>query len=446
MKHFKLFLLSLAVFGISISGVNAQNYYGFYTGAVHATSSLLGIDESFGGIIVKLGEDDSGNYLQFEDFDFAGLELPKLDSVNITPNGTGGYSISRTGSINITIPEIILPPYPPLFPGGTFTNVPVVVTFKNGSIVDNEMTLNIEAIATLQIIPPIPFSIPVNIQFVGTLPIQELIYDPVAVARIIDMIDNNDLKADREKPETWEFAGWMDDGDTLQLIDLDLRNEGLLGSLSLVGLSRLESLDCANNHLTAIILTGCTHLEELYCYLNHLTAIDLSNLDALTEFAGDAQTIELTLDNDGNGNFICAIPLNEPTFDEPAISYEAGILQSTDPTIASTGFTVETGNSEFQLSGMMSFTYTGVGIAETVPALSVQVYPNPTNDELRVTSDELRVTSIEVYDVYGKKVSQISYPKSHISNLIDISHLQAGSYLLRINTEKGSIMQKVVKQ
>jgi hypothetical protein len=433
MKHFTLFLLALAVFGISISGVNAQNYYGFYTGAV---TIMLPEPESSDGITVELATDGPDNYLRFEEIDFgAGPIAPELDQVIITPNG-GGYSISRDGEISITIPEIEIPPY------GTLENLLVKIKLTNGSLINNEMTLEVSMIAMLFDIIPLSVG---TLTFVGNMHIQEPIYDPVAVACINAMIENNGLDAEPDQPEDWDFAEWIY-GDTLQLVDLDLDHENLSGSLSLVGLSQLESLYCPNNHLTEIILTGCTHLEEIYCYLNHLTAIDLTGLDALTDFAGEGQTIALTLDNDGIGIFTCAIPLNDPTFTEDVISYKDGILQSTNSTIASTYFTVETGNSEFQLSGMMSFTYTGVGIAETQCIVPSLVYPNPTTGELQITNYELQITNVEVYDVYGKKVSQISYPKSHISNLIDISHLQAGTYFLLINTEKGSIMQKVVKQ
>ena len=76
----------------------------------------------------------------------------------------------------------------------------------------------------------------------------------------------------------------------------------------------------------------------------------------------------------------------------------------------------------------------------------IAIYPNPTTGELQVTSYELQVTSIEVYDIYGRKLSHISYPKSQISNLIDISHLAAGIYFVKIKTEINEIIKKIVKQ
>ncbi|MDR2971608.1 MAG: S8 family peptidase [Bacteroidales bacterium] len=90
----------------------------------------------------------------------------------------------------------------------------------------------------------------------------------------------------------------------------------------------------------------------------------------------------------------------------------------------------------------------------------IVVYPNPTNGELRVTSYELQVNSIEIFDIYGRKLSQIpnftSIPSasggdlSHYSLLtthysIDISHLPNGIYFVRIQTEKDNVTRKIVK-
>ncbi|MDR2972361.1 MAG: T9SS type A sorting domain-containing protein [Bacteroidales bacterium] len=99
----------------------------------------------------------------------------------------------------------------------------------------------------------------------------------------------------------------------------------------------------------------------------------------------------------------------------------------------------------------------GVGIDEQLQVTSyeLQVYPNPTNGELRVTSDELQVTSIEVFDVYGRKYEIPRFARNDAGNStlgvastlrLDISHLPAGIYFLKFETEKGPVMKKVVKQ
>jgi hypothetical protein len=455
MKHIKLFLLTLAISSMCLSGVNAQNIFGNYTGTVNVNAPLFGIDnEEFDGVTVELATDGSDHYfLVFEEIDLGGYVVPgyELDNVIITPNGSG-YTITRPGEVSITIPEITIPGY------GTLTNLVVKIKMGNGSLINNVMKLPLNLVAMLYDIIPIPVG---DVTFEGSMDIQEFEYDPVAVACINAMIDNNGLDAEKNKPETWEFADWSDEENPIQLIALDLDDEELFGTLSLVGLSQLTSLECRMNNLTEIILTGCTLLEEIYCWGNHLSAIDLTGLDALTEFVGEGQSIQLTLVNDGSGNYICSIPLNSPTFSETAISYEAGILKSTDPAITLTFFTVETGNSQFQLSGGLFFTYTGVGIAEKQPIELLKVYPNPTHGELTIDNGELTINNVEIFDIYGRKYEIPRFARNDGENsppcmegwqpkadgvVLNISHLPAGIYFLKIDTEKGSSMQKVIKQ
>jgi len=76
----------------------------------------------------------------------------------------------------------------------------------------------------------------------------------------------------------------------------------------------------------------------------------------------------------------------------------------------------------------------------------LKIYPNPTDGELQVTSYELQVTSIEIFDVMGKKL--LTSPPSLTSpeTTINIAHLPTGLYFLRITTENGVTVRKVLKQ
>jgi len=74
--------------------------------------------------------------------------------------------------------------------------------------------------------------------------------------------------------------------------------------------------------------------------------------------------------------------------------------------------------------------------------------PNPTTGKLQVTSYELQVTGIEVFDIYGRKqktenrMSEIG--QSEI--VINISDLASGVYFVKIYTNAGVVVKKVVKQ
>jgi Zn-dependent metalloprotease len=81
-----------------------------------------------------------------------------------------------------------------------------------------------------------------------------------------------------------------------------------------------------------------------------------------------------------------------------------------------------------------------VGIGK-ITNYELRIYPNPTTGELRVTSDKLQVTGIEVFDIYGRKQKA----ESRKQNAVDISSLSAGIYFVKIETENGVVVKKVVK-
>ena len=82
-----------------------------------------------------------------------------------------------------------------------------------------------------------------------------------------------------------------------------------------------------------------------------------------------------------------------------------------------------------------------------LPALNdIKVYPNPASYELQVTSYELQVNSIEIFDIYGRKQSSHHHIITSSHHTIDISHLQPGFYFVKIKTDFGEVVKKVVKQ
>jgi hypothetical protein len=86
-----------------------------------------------------------------------------------------------------------------------------------------------------------------------------------------------------------------------------------------------------------------------------------------------------------------------------------------------------------------------VGI-ETTTNYELQIYPNPTTGELRIESGELKIENVDIFDVYGRKVSSYQLITSSSNHLINISHLSAGVYFLNINTEAGQVIKKVLKE
>jgi len=128
-----------------------------------------------------------------------------------------------------------------------------------------------------------------------------------------------------------------------------------------------------------------------------------------------------------------------------------GVISGTPTALGSSTFTVKAENSAGQDTKELTLLITdGLGIAPTTLSNRITVYPNPTTGELTIDMSDMRYEMsdmrCEIYDIYGKKMSQISNLKSQISNQINISHLPAGVYFLRIQTENKMITQKIIKQ
>jgi len=87
-----------------------------------------------------------------------------------------------------------------------------------------------------------------------------------------------------------------------------------------------------------------------------------------------------------------------------------------------------------------------LGIEEGAELSGITVYPNPTTGELRIENGELRIINVEIVDVYGRILLTNHLITSSSNHLINIAHLPAGNYFVKIITEEGEIVKKVVKQ
>ena len=85
-----------------------------------------------------------------------------------------------------------------------------------------------------------------------------------------------------------------------------------------------------------------------------------------------------------------------------------------------------------------------IGIAGTWRAPSLQIYPNPTSGKLSVFSCQFSEMggAVEIYDVVGQCVGAYRIRPTEDEIVIDISHLAAGLYFLKIDNK----IIKIVKQ
>jgi len=66
----------------------------------------------------------------------------------------------------------------------------------------------------------------------------------------------------------------------------------------------------------------------------------------------------------------------------------------------------------------------------------VKIYPNPVKDELKIESGNLTIKKVEILDITGKVVGNSS----------NVSALSQGIYFVKLETDKGTVTQKFVKE
>jgi hypothetical protein len=82
---------------------------------------------------------------------------------------------------------------------------------------------------------------------------------------------------------------------------------------------------------------------------------------------------------------------------------------------------------------------TGIAGIERV---SVEIYPNPVKDMLQIENGEQRINRIEIVDLSGKVIFQ----SNSLRNQINVSDLSQGIYFVKLETEKGTVTKKFVKE
>lgn len=73
---------------------------------------------------------------------------------------------------------------------------------------------------------------------------------------------------------------------------------------------------------------------------------------------------------------------------------------------------------------------------------SFNVYPNPTNDKIYIDTKEDDITSLELFDAEGRMIPL----KNNITTEINISSIASGIYFLKIKSNIGEEIHKIIKK
>ena len=74
----------------------------------------------------------------------------------------------------------------------------------------------------------------------------------------------------------------------------------------------------------------------------------------------------------------------------------------------------------------------------------VNVYPNPVKDRLYIETST-QIQSVEVYDIYGRVQNLRNSETQKLRNSIDVSNLNSGIYFVKVKTEEGNIVKRIIK-
>jgi hypothetical protein len=75
----------------------------------------------------------------------------------------------------------------------------------------------------------------------------------------------------------------------------------------------------------------------------------------------------------------------------------------------------------------------------------ISLYPNPSKGVVNIVSPQTIVTSATVYDIRGRKVSQVNF-SDQTNYQVDLSSMEVGVYFIDIASENGTVQKRLVKQ
>ena len=135
------------------------------------------------------------------------------------------------------------------------------------------------------------------------------------------------------------------------------------------------------------------------------------------------------------------------TFDWTAPAAGSGNLKLYGAFVAANGNGTNSGDQVI-LSSLAVNENLSAGIAEAIDiAANWIVYPNPAKDKisLETIDSDNTINTVEIIDITGKQLKIIENETLSQNKTIDISDLQSGVYVLIINTDKGRVTKKFIK-
>jgi hypothetical protein len=81
-----------------------------------------------------------------------------------------------------------------------------------------------------------------------------------------------------------------------------------------------------------------------------------------------------------------------------------------------------------------------------VQSTNLSLHPNPATSMLHITSEGNVLRQYHITDLQGRKMLSAALSNQTATHQIDISQLATGVYLLKVESEKGAVVKRFVKE
>lgn len=164
--------------------------------------------------------------------------------------------------------------------------------------------------------------------------------------------------------------------------------------------------------------------------INSLQMLNTSN-PAYTRITGNVVEFifnHIDLDSGGHGDVLFKIRTLNSLVNGDMVSREADIFFDYNAPVA---------------TGMANTTFQTLNNGQFVLDNSIVVAPNPTSSNVNITGSSA-IKSIQVYDIQGRLLE--TKLVEEVSTIINLSDKNKGIYFLKITTENGSKVEKIIKE
>ena len=84
------------------------------------------------------------------------------------------------------------------------------------------------------------------------------------------------------------------------------------------------------------------------------------------------------------------------------------------------------------------------GLSDLIGIKNLQIFPNPSTGIVYVNGEFGKTTQVQILDIQGKMIEQVSFDTPENQFLIDFTHFQKGVYFIQIQSDDKINIEKII--